>query len=275
MAEMIKEKIKGEHGLTASIGIAPKRFIAKMASSSDKPDGLVVVPPNQVRQFLWGQPVGHLWGVGTKTLTAFNKMGIVTIGDLAVASKKEMKTVFGIMGPALVEMANGEGDDDVRPSHIDYDAKSMGHEHTFFRDTNDEDEVLGLLLYLSDRVSRRLRQSGCESKTVTLKIRKSDFRLVTRSSTLNNYFDSEKVIYRTAKDLLFRNGFLDKPIRLIGVSVSHLMERSCPDNLDLFIREIPRLKDQRLDCLLDGLREVHGEESVFFAGSKLMRSENS
>lgn len=275
LAESIKIEIGKEYGLTASIGIAPKRFIAKMASSSVKPDGLVVIPPDQVKQFLWGQPVGHLWGVGKKTEEALNKVGIFTIGDLANTEQGKLKKMFGIMGPALVGMANGEGDDDVRPSHVEYEAKSMGHEHTFSKDTNNIDEVSGLLLYLSDKTSRRLRLSGCEAKTVTLKIRKSDFRLLTRAYTLKRYFDSEKVIYNTAKELLIKNRFLDNPIRLIGVNVSHLKNRSTNDDLDLFQGNTPEVRNHQLDNLLDGLRDCHGEEVVFFAGSQLMRPENS
>ena len=178
--------------------------------------------------------------------------------------------MFGIMGPALVKMANGYGDDDVRASHIEHEAKSMGHEHTFFKDTNNRDEVLGLLLYLSDRTSRRLRQSGCEARTVTLKVRKSNFKLVTRARTLSAYFESEKVIYRTARELLLKNRFLDNPIRLIGVNVCNLRDSRGPDEMDLFTENTPRRRDDRLDKLLDGLRDRYGEESIFFAGSHLV-----
>ena len=275
LAQAVKNDIKSEYGLTASIGIAPKRFIAKMASSSVKPDGLVVVNPYQVKQFLWGQPVGHLWGVGKKGDVALKKIGITTIGDLAKASSATLKKMFGIWGPALIKMANGEGDDEVRPSHIEHEAKSMGHEHTFYRDTNDLDEVLGLLLYLSDRTSRRLRQSGCEARTVTLKIRMGDFKLVTRAYTLRDYFDSEKIIYISSKQLLLRNRFLDKPIRLIGVNVSNLRDREDHDKFDLFNEDSPNRKNNRLDKLLDGLRDRHGEESIFFAGSQLMHPDYS
>jgi DNA polymerase-4 len=135
-AEAIKGKIKEELGLTASVGVAPNRLVAKMASGSNKPDGLVVIQPHEVQQFLWGQPVEHLWGVGPKSTETLNKQGIRTIGELANASEAKLKNMFGILGPGLVRMARGEGPDDVRESHLDYDAKSMGHEHTFHRDTN-------------------------------------------------------------------------------------------------------------------------------------------
>lgn len=269
LAANVKREIKNKCGLTASIGIAPNRFVAKMASSANKPDGLVIIPPDEVRQFLWVQPVRHLWGVGPKSEEAFKKIGIETIGDLAKTEEGVLKRMFGIVGPALKKMATGEGDDDVRPSDIEHGAKSMGHEHTFSRDTNNPDEVLGLLLYLSDRVSRRLRQSGCEGRTVTLKIRKSCFKLITRAVTYGEYFDTEKAIFQAAKTLLIKNRILDQPIRLVGVNVSNLRSKK-----DLYFDELlwgddPRRKREKVDKLLDRLRDRHGEESIFFAGSQL------
>ena len=168
-------------------------------------------------------------------------------------------------------MAWGEGPDDVRESHIDYDAKSMGHEHTFHRDTNDEGRVTGLLLYLCDKVSRRLRCSGCEARTVTLKVRKSNFKLLTRAMSLKSYIDDERAIFITAKKLLIKNRFLEEPIRLIGVSVSNLREKATPYYEDLFERCNSENRRKELDKLLDQLRDLHGEESIFFAGTQLGR----
>jgi len=272
-AEAIKREIKEKLGLTASIGVAPNRLAAKMASSSNKPDGLVIIQPHEVQQFLWVQPVEHLWGVGPKSTEAMNNQGIRTIGDLAKASDTKLKNMFGILGPGLIRMARGEGPDDVRESHIDYHARSMGHEHTFHRDTNDYDRVTGLLLYLSDKVSRRLRISGCEAKTVTLKVRKANFRLLTRAMSLKKYIDDEKSIYITAKNLLFKNRFLDNPIRLIGVSVSNLRKKESVFYDDLLERSDSQNRRKGLDKLLDLLRDEHGEESIFFAGTQLNRFE--
>jgi DNA polymerase-4 len=275
LAVSVKKDIKREQGLTASIGIGPNRFVAKMASSSSKPDGLVIIPPEEVRQYLWIQPVNHLWGIGPRTGEALQKIGICTIGDLAGASEVKLKKMFGIMGPVLKRMANGEGDDIVRLSIEEHEAKSIGHEHTFHRDTNDEGEVTGLLMYLSDRVSRRLRLSGCESRTVTLKIRKSDFKLVTRAITLNVYFSSEKIIYRAAKELLVKNKFLDHPVRLIGVSVSNLRKSkvSSPGG-SLFDNDFHD-RNLKIDELLDNLRDHHGEESILYASSLIFQADYS
>jgi DNA polymerase-4 len=267
LARSVKEDIKREQGLTASIGIALNRFVAKMASSSSKPEGLVIIPPQEVKQFLWVQPVNHLWGIGPKTEIALKNIGIYSIGDLAEESEGRLKRMFGVMGPVLKGMANGEGDDGVRLCTEEHEAKSMGHEHTFHRDTNDPDEVTGLLMYLSDRVSRRLRISGCEGRTVTLKIRKSDFKLVTRAMTLNVYFNSEKVIYKAAKKLLLGNKFLDHPIRLIGVSASNLRksEGMIPE-IGLFDNDTHN-GTGKIDQLLDNLRDNHGEDSILYAST--------
>jgi len=265
----IKQEIREKFGLTASIGIAPNRFVAKMASSSVKPDGLVIITPEKVKQFLWVRPVDHLWGVGPKSAAALNKIGIKTIGDLAKTPVKKLKAMFGIMGEALQRMANGDGGDEVRLSHEESDTKSMGHEHTFTKDTNDLNHVLGLLLYLSDKVSRRLRLHGYLGRTVTLKIRKTDFKLVTRATSLNVFIDTEKEIYKAAKSLLIENRFLDNPIRLIGVNVSHLQKQS-DKSLDEFpLGYDPLTKCRTIDNLLDRLRDRHGEEVIFFAGEQV------
>jgi DNA polymerase-4 len=268
-ARAIKDEIRKELNLTCSIGIGPNRSVAKIASSSNKPDGLVIIPPNEVKQFLWGMPVDHLWGVGKKSAEALGKIGIKTIGDLAVTPEKTLKAMFGIMGPGLVRMANGEGETEVRASHVSYDAKSMGHEHTFDRDTKDERKVLGLLLYLSDRVSRRLRQSGCEGRTVTLKIRRSDFKLLTRAVSLKVYIDTEQEIFKASRKLLLDNRFLENPIRLIGVNISHLRKKEGNVFDNLLIDYDPLQKQRRLDKLLDDLRDRHGEEAIFFAASQI------
>lgn len=268
-AQEIKNQIKRELNLTCSIGIGPNRFVAKMASSSNKPDGLVIVFPDDVKQFLWVRPVDHLWGVGPKSSEALRKKGINTIGDLAKTPEIKLKAMFGILGPGLVRMANGEGSAEIRASHVECDAKSMGHEHTFDKDTNDQRKVLGLLLYLSDRVSRRLRQSGCEGRTVTLKLRRSDFQRLTRATTLTVYINTEKEIFRAARKLLLDNKFLDMPIRLIGVSISHIRKQREKSFDDLLLNYDPLNKSRKIDKLLDDLRDRHGEEAIFLAASQI------
>jgi DNA polymerase-4 len=265
----IKRDIRDATGLTASVGVAPNRFVAKMASSLNKPDGLTIIEPLQVKPFLWGMPVEHLWGVGPKAADSLRKKGINTIGALANTPEVNIKAMFGIMGKALHRMANGDGGVEVRLSHEKSDTKSMGHEHTFAHDTNDSKIILGLLLYLSDRVSRRLRQSEYVGKTVTLKLRRSDFQRITRAVSLNRYIDNEQEIYRISRKILLDNYFLEKPIRLIGVGISNLKKRT-DDNQELNLIDYdPIRKREELDKVLDDLRDKHGEESIFFAGEQI------
>ena len=269
IAHAIKRDIMDMFNLTASIGIAPNRFVAKMASSFNKPDGLVIIYPDEVRQFLWVQPIEHLWGVGPKSAAALRKFGINTIGDLAKDTDAKLKKMFGIMGPALIKMANGQGNDEVSLSHLESFTKSMGHEHTFSKDTNDPRVVMGFLLYLSDKVSRRLRVYGYIGRTITLKVRRSDFTRLTRAYSLNVYVDTEKEIYGVARKLLLDNRFLEQPIRLIGVGVSNLKKKSEEKYDDLFIDYDFLKKSRKVDQVIDKLRDQHGEESVFFAGTKV------
>jgi DNA polymerase-4 len=265
----IKKDIRDATGLTASVGVAPYRFVAKIASSFNKPDGLTIITPDSVKPFLWGQPVEHLWGVGPKAAASLKKSGINTIGDLAHTPEANIKAMFGIMGTALHRMANGDGGDEVRESHLESDTKSMGHEHTFAKDTNDQRIVLGLLLYLSDRVSRRLRQHGYVGKTVTLKVRRSDFQRVSRAISFSRHIDNEQEIFRCARKLLLDNRFLDSPIRLIGVGVSNLKKKPSECAEQNLIEYDPLNRQTRIDKLLDSLRDKHGEESIFFAGSQI------
>jgi DNA polymerase-4 len=275
IAMAIKNDIKAKIGLTASIGIAPNKLIAKMASSSQKPDGLVIIPPDEVKQFLWCQPVQHLWGVGPKSAAALNSEGIQTIGDLAQSSKPKLKKMFGILGEALVGMANGDGDSDVRSVFNMRDAKSVGHEHTFHRDTNDIDTIMALLLYLSDKVSRRLRLHGYEGKTIRLKIRKSDFTLLTRAHSLTVFTDTEKDIFKYAREMFFANEFQKKPIRLLGVSMGNVRLKSETDFDDFLIDYSPQKSSRRIDKVMDSLREKHGESVITFARTSLFKDFDS
>lgn len=269
LIKLIKKDIKEDTGLTASVGVAPNRFIAKMASSMSKPDGLTIITPDIVRQFLWCMPVENLWGVGPKSTLALKNKGIYTIGDLAKTTEVELKAMFGIVGSALHRMANGDGGDEVRLSEEESETKSMGHEHTFAKDTNDPRVVLGLLLYLSDRVSRRLRLNHYVGKTVTLKLRRADFQRLTRAVSLERYIDNEQEIYRWSRKLLLDNKFLDQPIRLIGVGVSNLKRKNNEGIVSDLFEYDPMQRKIQVDKVLDRLRDKHGEESIFFAGEQI------
>jgi len=267
LAMEVKRRIWDSQKLTASIGIAAIRFVAKMASGVHKPDGLTIIEPGREKEFLWPQPIGKLWGVGPKSEVAFNKLGIKTIGDLANYPKAKMKKYFGVVGESLSDMANGIGEDEVRFTDGDSDDKSMGHEHTFDEDVINPDRILGMLLYLSDKVSRRLRMGGYKGRTITLKLKYSDLKLITRARTIFKNTDCANTIYETARYLLEKNRFTERPIRLIGVSVASLEKIEFELQQDLL--EPPSLRADRVDEVIDYLRDKFGEHSIRFARTQL------
>jgi DNA polymerase-4 len=264
LAGQIKKKIWQAHKLTASIGIAQIRLIAKMASGANKPDGLTVIPPGKEKEFLWPQPIRNLWGVGPKSEISFQKLGIMTIGDLAKFSKARLKKHFGICAESLIDLANGEGETAVHPGYEESSEKSMGHEHTFDVDETDPLRLEGTLLHLCEKVGRRLRLSRYKGYTITLKIRLPDFQRLTRASTLPEPTDSTMAIYEIARGLLEKNSFHQRPIRLIGISVSNL-EKNCQE-LQASIIDQPVRKAKSVENVLDKLRDKFGENCICRAG---------
>lgn len=266
LALEIKRRIWESHRLTASIGIAAIRFVAKMASSTSKPDGLTIIAPGKEREFLWTQPIRNLWGVGPKSEEAFHKIGIFTIADLARYPAQRLKRYLGVVGEALKEMANGIGETEIRASYVEPEEKSMGHEHTFKRDVIDPHRISGMLLYLSDRVSRRLRRAGYKGRTITLKTRHSNFKLKTRAKTIWAPTDCSQTIYQTAMRLLEENRFIESPIRLIGVSVSKLVKFSQGNNDSACIQQSlidgGEARLTAVDVLMDSLRDRFGEQII-------------
>ncbi len=186
VARKIKAAVREETGLTVSAGVAPNKFLAKIASDLGKPDGLTVVPPGGEQDFLDPLPVGKLWGVGKVTEEALLGRGIRTIGDLRRSSRETLVRTFGAHGEHLHELARGIDD---RPVETEREAKSVGHEDTYDHDLRDRGAMRRELLSLSDRVSSRLRHGGIKGKTVTLKVKYHDFVQVTRAITLSDPTD--------------------------------------------------------------------------------------
>jgi DNA polymerase-4 len=221
LAEKLKNEIKNEVALSCSVGIAPNKLLAKLASSLNKPDGLAIVSKDKVKNTLYPLEVGKLWGIGEKTGKVLSKFGIRTLGDLASFPVEVLKNEFGKVGEWLHLMANGVDDSSVlvKPPL----EKSMGHAHTLPRDTNDPDEISSVLLSLSGMVARRLRQKRFQGRTVTLKLRYSDFVTLTRSETIPQPTDSEHKIYQVAEGLVSYRDLSIRKARLLGVSVSNLV----------------------------------------------------
>jgi DNA polymerase-4 len=230
IARRIKERIYGELSLTASAGVAPNKFLAKVASDLRKPDGLVEVRPGEEAAFLRDLPLRRLWGVGPTTGAALTAMGVRTIGELAGMPRMLLVDRFGESGAGLWRLARGEDERPVAPWE---DPKSLGAEETFERDTTDLGRLRATLLAQADRVAAELRSQGFRGRTVTLKLRFADFRTVTRRDTSDASTADGGEIFRRAWAAFSR---LERrePVRLIGLAVSGLSRAGDPRQLPLF-----------------------------------------
>jgi DNA polymerase-4 len=221
VGRQIKAGIVEETQLTASVGVAPSKLVAKIASDLRKPDGLVVVVPGDEAAFLAPLPISRMWGVGESTGAVLREYGVRTLGDLAEMPVDLLIRRFGKHGAALHDRALGIDDD---PVHADAaDAKSVSHEHTFDVDTNDRETIERTLLAMADGVSGRLRAAGIKAATVQVKIRDSTFRTITRQRTLVEPTDQTEPIFRIALDLA-RPEVRGIRVRLLGVGTSNFGE---------------------------------------------------
>jgi DNA polymerase-4 len=255
IAAAIKERIKRELHLTASAGVAPNKFLAKLASDWRKPDGLVVVRPEEVAAFLRAMPIGRLWGAGEKTAKSLQGIGITTIGQLAGADEAILNRHFGQAAGEMRRLARGEDDRPVVPEH---DPKSLGNEITFAEDLRSRDEIATCLLALSQKVSRRLRQAGYAGRTVTVKIRFGSFRTITRSRTLGEPTLLGDTIYDTALAIM-AGVELTEGVRLLGVTLSNLQVYGSQPSLFAAGDEDKKLK---VSVAVDRLIDKFGEGAV-------------
>ncbi|MBM3316983.1 MAG: DNA polymerase IV [Candidatus Eisenbacteria bacterium] len=265
LGRRIKEDIRSATRLTASVGIAPVKFVAKIASDLEKPDGLVLVAPGEVEAFLRPLPIGRLWGVGPRTREALEAIGIRTIGRLAAADRKLLVGRFGRHGEHLHDLALGRDAREVVP---DWEARSYSHEETFARDRADAEFLEGVLLDQAHRVSRRLRRDAVCGRTVQLKLRFSDFRTITRRETLSRPTADASVIYRTGRDLFARH-WAHGAVRLIGIGVSGIVPAAA-GSLDLFTDREAEERRQRLAEAIDRLDERFGRSTLLPA--KVLRA---
>jgi len=259
IAKMIKKTILIQTGLTVSAGVAPSKFVAKIASDIDKPDGLTVVPLNGIREFLDPLPVKKMWGVGKMTQLTLRRLNIKSFRDLRRTPVTFLEKKFGKRGVKMHLLAMGVDERDVMPKH---DVKSMGHEQTFLHDITSLDVAEKELLALGNKVARRMRHKGVTGKTVTLKVKYNDFVQITRSTTLPKPTDDGLEIYSTVCRLLEKTEVTIKPIRLLGISLSHLNFLGIGTQLSLFDQDPSSQKRQRLNTALDSLYEKFGDQSV-------------
>ena len=253
ISRTIKQEIQQTIGLVASVGLAPNKFLAKIASDLDKPDGLVVVDPSRVEEFLDPLPVGRLWGVGRVTGQAFSQMGIHSIAELRRLPVETLRQKFGSSGEHLWKLAHGIDDRQVIP---DQEAKSISHETTFAKDISDPEVLRAWLLELTEQVARRLRHHGLCGRSVHIKVRFSDFQTISRSQKLPEPTSSTDTLWHTAA-VMFSTRLPGRhlPIRLLGMGVSEI-DRSQFSQGTLF--DDAREQHTQLDAATDSIRDRFG-----------------
>ena len=257
IARDIKHEIRNSLSLVASVGVAPNKFLAKIASDLDKPDGLVVVDPKRVQDFLNPLPVKRLWGVGKVTGKVFDELGVQTIGQLRELSVESLQQHFGGSGRHFWELAHGIDHRAVTPEQA---AKSISHEKTFSADIEDPSLLLAWLLELTEQVTCRLRRHRLKARTVHLKIRYDDFHTVTRAHTFSSPTNVTEEIWQAASTLFERLPSRPLRLRLLGLGVSNLCQGK-QTQLDLFADdEHERLS--RLDEVADSIKEKFGSSSL-------------
>ena len=265
IAAEIRRVVKAETGLTASVGVAPNKFLAKLASDLDKPDGLTVIRPEDVDRVLPPLDVGRIWGIGPKTVERLHGWGVRTVGDLRKMPDSFFDKRFGVLGGRVRRLIRGEDD---RPVHSDREAKSIGQERTFGVDLTDPDAVRGVLLGETECVAERLRRGGLTAGAVTVKIRFGDFRTITRRHTLPERTDATADVWRAAADLFdvwAAVGF--RPVRLIGVACAALGRQT---QMPLFA-DPSRQRQTAIDCALDSIRQKYGPSSIGRAAAATRR----
>lgn len=260
IALRIKREIRAELGLTASVGIAPVKFAAKIASDLGKPDGFLVVEPGELQAFLRPLPVARLWGVGWVGEQTLHRLGLRSIGDVARRDEAFMERHFGRHGQHLHQLARGIDPREVVPER---DVKSVSNETTFATDIADRDALRAILLQLVEQVAWRLRNKGLAGRTVQLKARYADFTTVTRALTLAAPTDTTAAIWRAASLLLDRLPRPGAALRLLGVGVSGFTGATA-EQADLFAAAPAA---DGIDRVADAIREKFGADAMRRAGT--------
>ena len=221
IAEQLRDTIADEQGITCSVGVASTKFVAKLASALAKPDGLIVVPRDETVSFLHQLPVGAIWGVGDKTEEHLHRLGLRTVADLAHTPLETLQRALGdVAGRNLHDLAWGRDPRAVVPERRE---KSIGADETFAHDIDDPVRIHRELLRLSDRTAARARSAGMAGRTISIKVRFSDFTTITRSKTLRHHTDVSREIFATARELFDRLGLQRARIRLVGVRLEGLV----------------------------------------------------
>ena len=261
IARGIKERITEKLGLTCSIGIAPNKLLAKIASDLEKPDGLVIIKKEDVFALLGRLPIEDICGIGKKMGKKLRSLGIETVKDLGEYPVSVLRRKFGIVGERLHYMGLGIDESPVVPIGKQDDTKSIGHSMTFPKDIDGRDGLNRYLLLLSAKVGRRVRREGCAGRTVSLYVRFSDFTGVGKRATVKKPLSLDADIYAVAGSILDTID-LSLPVRLLGVSLTNLSHRG---------HQIPLLPEKQREFLLnltiDAVRDRFGDAAVRYAAA--------
>ncbi len=268
VARRLRREVQEELELTVSVGVAPNKFIAKVASDLEKPDGLTVVAPDCVESFLRPLPVSRMWGIGKVAQGALAREGIHTIGELAELSEEKLKTLFGSRASQLWRLARGQ---DERPVVPDREPKSVGHESTFERDTRSIETLRAALCQQADSVATRLRRRGLWARTVTVKVKHSDFRLQTKQTKLKHPSRDGFELAQVGCALLQEFLPFTRGVRLVGISASELARQQGPSQLalgeDPHVETREKLDREKLDreklgAALDSIEDRFGKGTI-------------
>lgn len=259
---LIKTKIKKTTGLTASVGLAPTKMAAKIASDIGKPDGLVEVTAKGLIGFLKPLDVRRIWGLGEKCEEVMRGLGISTIGDLAARKPDEIESRFGKVGRDFWRLANGIDERRVEPAG---EAKSISSETTFDIDTVESQKIDASLMAMCERVSGRLRSGALKCRTITLKIRLADFSTFTRSVTLSSGTNFIDALYKTINGLYGAFDKRGKKVRLLGVRASNFFPAGYRDTL---FEDSGDIRREAAHKALDRIKKRFGDSSIFIAGGR-------
>ena len=273
-AERLRREVRAETGLAVSVGLAPVKLVAKIASDLAKPDGLLVVPPGEVAAFLAPLPVGRIWGVGPVAQARLERAGIATIGELARHGDAELRELLGSFGPAAARLARGDDEREVEPYR---ESKSYSEENTFARDVGELAVLQRAIRAHADAVARRLRHDGVRARGVRLKLKlarglgRGKFPILTRSSSLPEPSDDGAVLARAGFALLER-AELAEPIRLLGLAAERLEPKGSEQLSLLAETRRERERRARLNRTLDEIRRRFGAQALGRAEGEVERA---
>lgn len=265
IAASIKKEVKEKTELTISVGVSVNKFLAKLASDYDKPDGLTVIEKKDIKSFMRNLDIDKIWGVGDVFAAKLGEHGVDKVSDIWPYSLKELKEEFGKGGVKLYYLSRGIDSRNVESKN---EIKSISHEETFADNIEDRDRLFAYLFKMSEKVSFRLHSNSLKGNTVFIKVRYADFTTYSRQKSLKNHIDSSGKIYQTAKKLLEKDNLLNKPLRLLGIGVSGLAAEN-QQQLNLFEED-----NDQLERTIDQIKRKYGFNKISRARKLYLNKDN-